>query len=107
MLSSFNDGIPNAMYDPAATGVVYAGQTNTERNFNNPLYHSIQLTYTGQSGAAANHDSSINGGHSTDEDNDSKCSSGLYSTIDHRSPNRVWALRPPQNGQYSVITDPH
>ena len=103
MLSSFNDGIPNATYDPTATGVVYAG-TNMERNFDNPLYQSAQFTHTGHSGAAANQS---NGGHSNDEDNDSKSSSGLYSTIDHRSPNRVWALRPPQNGQYSVITDSH
>ena len=104
MLSTFNDGIPNATYNPTATGVVYAG-TNTERNFNNPLYQSVQFTHTGQSGAADN--PTINGGHFNDGDNDSKASSGLYSTIDHRSPNRVWALRPAQNGQYSVITEPN
>lgn len=106
MLSTFDDGIPNATYDPRATGVVYAG-TNTERDFKNPLYHSARFTHTGQSGAAANNPT-MNGGHSNDEDNDSKSSSGLYSTIDHRLPNRIWALRPPESvGQYSVITDPH
>lgn len=106
MLSTFNDGIPNATYDPTATGVVYAGNgTNTERNFDNPLYQSAKFTHTSSSGAAANHIS--NDGHLDDGDHDSKSGSGLYSTIDHRSPRRTWALRSPQNGQYSVITDPH
>ena len=98
--TTINDGIPNAMYDPTSTGVVYAG-TNTERTFDNPLYQSAKLTYA-PSGVAANHEG---GGQS--DDGDAKSSSGLYSTIDNRSPRRSWALRPSQNGQYSVITDPH
>lgn len=101
MLPTFDDGIPNAMYDPTATGVVYT-RASLERNFNNPLYLPVAVTQTPSAAAASNH----NGGHSMDGgEEDVHSSSGLYSTIDHTSPKRLLEPRPPQNGQYSVITD--
>ena len=87
--TDINDGIPNAAYDPMAMGVVYSTAKELEdgedRTFDNPLYHPASTTYTYPSAAA-------NGGQNG---SDTLSSSGLYSTIDNRSPRRSWAPRPP------------
>ena len=92
--TSINDGIPNASYDPMAMGVVYSTSKEREdeedRTFDNPLYHPASVgTYTYLSADA----NLSNGG---ENDGDSLSSSGLYSTIDNRSPRRSWAPRPPK-----------
>ena len=95
--TSISDGIPNAAYDPTSMGVVYnaarsrAG-SDRERNFVNPLYQA----------AAMNSDTSH--GNASQSNGDIDSSSGLYATIDSGSPRRSWALRPPESGQYSVVT---
>ena len=99
---NINDGVPNATYNPSAMGVVYTNKKTgsyEERNFDNPIYHSVSLTYSTADRAAAN------GGPGQGR-TDTMSSSGLYSTIDNRSPRRSWAPRPPpMSGQYSVITN--
>lgn len=88
--TSISDGIPNASYDPMSMGVVYAA-ANGDHNFDNPLYQSAAFTYTPT-------DTSPNAG-GEEEGANTMSSSGLYSTIDNRSPTRSWALRPSQSGQ--------
>ena len=78
-------------------GVVYdaarsrAG-SDRERNFVNPIYQPAAMI------SDASHR------NASQSDSDMESSSGLYATIDSGSPRRSWALRPPQTGQYSVIT---
>ena len=97
------EGIPNATYNPSAVGVVYNNKkagNYEERNFDNPIYHSVSLNYSRVDTAAPN-------GSRVEGRTDTMSSSGLYSTIDNRSPRRSWALRPPEkNGQYSSIANP-
>ena len=98
--TSINDGIPNAAYDPTSMGVVYntarsrAG-SDRERNFVNPIYQTAAM------------DSDTSHGNPSRSVGDIESSSGLYATIDSGSQRRSWAFRPPQSGQYSVITQYH